>query len=304
MRICSLLPSATEVLAGLGLADNLVAISHECDYPPEITTKPVVIESTLRHETSSSAEIDRQVGQALQAGTGLYTIKEELLRECDPTLIITQDLCEVCAVTPTEVQRAVAVLRDSPRIISLNPKNLDDVFRDILLIGEATGRERDASDWVCRLKDRIAVVQERLTARTRRRVACLEWLDPLYTAGHWVPELVASAGGIDVLAAAGTHSTKTSWEAVCAAQPEVLILMPCGFGLDRTFGELALLRSRPGWADLPAVIGDAVYAVDGPAYFNRPGPRLVDGLELLAKLFHPDRVDDAPPAGARRVSCE
>ena len=301
MRICSLLPGATEVVAALGLADDLVAISHECDYPPEIRAKPVVIRSRVEPERTSSRDIDLQVRAALKAGTGLYRIDEDLLRRAEPDLIITQDLCDVCAVTPAEVQRALKGLERAPRMLSLNPSNLEDVFRDIKAIGSVTGRDEQARRWVEELKGRVNAVRAVLANDNPRRVACLEWLDPIYSAGHWIPELVNLAGGMDLLATAGAKSAVVSWDRVRDLAPEVLVLMPCGFSIARTLSELDRLTSRPGWADVPAVRSGEVYAVDGSAYFNRPGPRLVDGLELLASLFYPQRFGNRVPEGAKRI---
>ena len=301
MRICSLLPGATEVVAGLGLADDLVAISHECDYPPEIRNKPVVIQSLVNPEETSSLGIDQQVGSALRQGSGLYRINVDLLREAHPTLIITQDLCEVCAVTPTEVHRALAGLPHLPQILSLNPTGIYDVFHDIEMIGLAIGRQEAARRWVGELTQRLEKVKARVAAEPRRSVGCIEWLEPLYRAGHWVPELVSLAGGTDVLAGPEAKSVVVAWELVQAAAPDVLILMPCGFSIDRTLKEIDRLTSRPGWKNLPAVMNSEVYVVDGPAYFNRPGPRLLDGLELLARLLHPTCFDGPLPAGAHRL---
>ncbi len=301
MRICSLLPGATEVVAALGLSDALVAISHECDYPPEIRPKPVVIKSAVDPQRTSSPAIDRQVREAMRNGDGLYRIDESLLNSVSPDLIITQSLCDVCAVTPTEVQRALAGLKRKPRVLSLDPTDLESVFRDIGAIGSATGSDAQARRLVQGLKDRIARVQALVQEEPRRRVACIEWLEPLYCAGHWVPEMVSLAGGVDLLATAGAPSARIAWDQVLAATPDVLVLMPCGFDIDRTCSELDLLTSRPGWNDLPAVRHKEVYAVEGAAYFNRSGPRLVDGVELLAVLFHSHRFGKRFPEGARRV---
>lgn len=301
MRICSLLPGATEVVAALGLADALVAISHECDYPPEIRPKPVIIKSAVDPQRTSSPAIDRQVREAMRNGAGLYRIDESLLKSVRPDLIITQSLCDVCAVTPTEVQRALAGLKRQPRILSLDPTDLESVLRDIEAIGSATGRNAQARRLVQGLRDRIARVQARVQEEPRRRAACIEWLEPLYCAGHWVPEMVHRAGGNELLATAGAPSVRITWEQVVAAKPDVLVLMPCGFSIDRTRSELDLLTSRPGWNDLPAVRNKDVYAVAGAAYFNRSGPRLVEGVELLAALFHPHRFENRLPEGACRI---
>jgi len=301
VRICSLLPGATEIVAALGLADDLVAISHECDYPPEIRPKPVLIKSTVDPQRTSSPAIDRQVREAVRNGDGLYRIDDVLLNRVQPDLLITQDLCDVCAITPTEVQRAIAGLPRKPRILSLAPTDLDSLFDDIQAIGSATGRDEQARRLVRGLQDRIARVQALVQSEPPRRAACIEWLDPLYSAGHWVPEMVRLAGGNELLAAAGAPSARIAWAQVVEAQPDALVLMPCGFGIDRTRSELDLLSSRPGWRDLPAVRNNAVYAVDGAAYFNRPGPRLVDGIELLAALFHPHLFGGRLPEGACRI---
>ncbi len=301
MRICSLLPGATEVVATLGLADDLVAISHECDYPPEIRQKPVIIRSAVDPKQTSSPNIDRQVREALREGQGLYRIDEALLRRLDPDLILTQSLCDVCAVTPTEVKRVLAGLARRPQMISLDATDLQGVFRDIEAIGVATGRDAKARWLVEALTGRLAKVRALVEGETPRRVACIEWLDPLYCAGHWVPEMVTLAGGADLLATAGAPSTQISWEQVRGAHPDVLVLMPCGFSIDRTLSELDRLTSRPGWNDVPAVQDGSVYAVEGPAYFNRSGPRLVDGVELLAALFFPHRFGNRIPEGARRA---
>jgi iron complex transport system substrate-binding protein len=301
MRICSLLPGATEVVAALGLADDLVAISHECDYPFEIRSKPVIIRSAIDPDRTSSPDIDRQVRETLKTGGGLYRIDEAMLRQIAPDLIITQDLCEVCAVTPRDIQHAIGGMERPPHILSLNPTRLEDVFRDIITIGTATGREPQALGWVARLRDRVDAVRNAVDHAVPRSVACLEWLDPLYSAGHWVPEIVGLAGGRDLLAPVGSKSAVVSWEAVTGLAPAVLVLMPCGFSIARTLTESHRMTSRPGWSELPAVRSGEVFAVDGPAYFNRPGPRLVDGLELLAALFHPDRFGHHVPAGACRL---
>jgi iron complex transport system substrate-binding protein len=289
------------VVAALGLADDLVAVSHECDYPPEVRSKPVIIRSAVDPQGTDSPTIDRQVREAARNGRGLYRIDESLLNSVNPDLIITQSLCDVCAVTPTEVQRALVGLKRTPQILSLDATSLESVFRDIAAIGSATSRETQAHRLVQDLKDRIARVQALVRKEPRRRVACLEWLEPLYGAGHWVPEMVRLAGGLDLLASAGAPSARVSWEHVVDVGPDVLVLMPCGFSVDRTLAELELLASRPGWHALPAVRAGAVYAVEGPAYFNRSGPRLVDGVKLLAALLHPRRFGNRLPEGAHRI---
>src|SRR5438067_8908356 len=223
MRICSLLPGATEIVAGLGLMDELVAISHECDYPAEIRIKPVIIQCAVDPEKSSSADIDQQVRAALNGAGSLYRLNEILLRQINPTLILTQDLCGVCAVTPKELQRTLSAIPGDPQILCLNASRLEDVFRDIQMIGAATGRWDAAAGWILELNARIDRVRTAVAMARPRPVVCLEWLDPLYSAGHWVPELVTLAGGVDLIARAGIESINLTSDNVRRAAPHVLI---------------------------------------------------------------------------------
>ncbi len=303
MRICSLLPSATEIAFALGLGDSVVAVTHECDYPPEAKSKRIVVKSLVDAATSSSAEIDRSIGERLRSRKGVYAIDLPRFREASPDLILTQQLCDVCAVDYNEVLAAARSLARRPKIISLTPTLLADVLRDIKAVGEAAGKEREASSLVSRLKARIDRVRDRTSGRDHRpRVACIEWLDPIYVAGHWIPEMVELAGGRDDLGKKGMPSEKTPWERIVQFAPEVIVLMPCGFEVERTLKEIGLLKRLPGWSDLPAVKKRNVFAVNGSAYFNRSGPRLVDGLEILARLFHPEIFSAEPdPETARRV---
>lgn len=301
MRICSLLPGATEVVAALGRAKHLVGISHECDYPPEIRTKPVLVRATVDAERLSSAEIDRHVRANLQAGRPLYELDETLLVRVRPQLVIAQDLCHVCAVTPAQLNRALHALPSTPRVLSLSPSTLDDVLADIERIGDAIGRAHEAAVLVEHLRGRLAAVLLQVAhADTRPRVVCLEWLDPLYVAGHWVPEMVAYAGGVDALGTAGSPSVPVTWEQVLAARPDVLVLMPCGFSIARAKQELDRLTTRPEWKELPAVKHGRVFLVNAPAYFNRPGPRVIDGIEILASCLYPSLV---PNTRAEGVEC-
>ncbi len=307
MRICSLLPGATEVVAALGLVDQLVGISHECDYPPEVRAKPVLIEGLIDAEDTSSPEIDRQVGQALEARQSLYRLDTRRFLQADPDLVITQDLCHVCAVTPDEFQQALGTLPRVPQILTLNATTLEDVLHDIDRIGYATCRALQSQELVSTLRARLRTIQEQVTPITRRpRVLCLEWLDPFYVAGHWVPEMVELAGGQAVLAKAGGASERVTWDRIVAAKPEVVILMPCGFSLRRTLRELEQLAARPDeardWQALPAVRQGQVFAVDATSYFSRPGPRLIGGVALLAALCHPSQFGFTTPEGASPVN--
>lgn len=289
MRIVSLIPSGTEIVCLLGLGDRLVGVSHECDYPPEARGKPVLIRPILDPEALASVEIDRRIAARLRAGESVYTLDPEALAAADPDLILTQELCDVCAVGYRDVAAAAERLPRRPEILSLDPRTLWDVVKDIQRVAAATGTTERARGPVSELRRRIERVSERAKeAETRPRVACLEWLNPLYNAGHWVPEMVELAGGVDVLGTKAVPSVTVAWEAVQAARPEVLILMPCGFEIPRTQKELACLTERPGFRDLPAVRAGRVWAVNGHAYYNRSGPRLVDGLEYLAQIIHPE----------------
>ena len=301
MRICSLLPSATEIVYALGLGDQLYGVSHECDYPPEAAAKPTLIRSAFDQSSLSSLEIDHAVMERLRSGEGVYTIDQDLLRQAEPDLILTQELCDVCAVPYSEVKRAVDQLVSQPRLLPLSPSLLGDVLQDINRVGEATGREEQAGFLVRRLRERI----DRVTARTataaeRPATFCLEWADPLYVAGHWIPEMVEMAGGIDGLGMKGKPSVPIEWERVVSYAPEVVILMPCGFDVERAVREMPLLTRLPGWLDLPAVQRGQVYAVNATAYFSRSGPRLVDGLELLAKILHPELFPGPIPGEVAR----
>ena len=293
MRICSLLPGATEIVYALGLGDDLTGVTHECDYPSEAQYKPVVVRSSIDPKRMSSGEIDQRVGEILQGGKGLYTIDKNALLHSAPDLILTQGLCEVCALDYNHVVEAAQSLPHRPEIISFNPHSLADVFDDILRVGVATQRLLVAQDLVRELQDRVDHAANR-SDTDRPRVVCLEWFDPLYTAGHWVPEMVELAGGKDILAKKGEPSTKLEWRQVVKAQPEIIFLMPCGFDTRRAVKEAAPLRALPGWSELPAVRSHRVFALNGNAYFSRPGPRLVNGLEILAQLIHPGQAEPLP----------
>jgi iron complex transport system substrate-binding protein len=290
MRICSLLPGATEVVYLLGLGDEVVGVTHECDYPAEAKQKPVVVHSAIDPRRMASAEIDRKVGELLQAGKGLYTIDTPVFLEAAPDLILTQGLCDVCALDYAKVLEAAEHLPHQPSILSLNPHSLDEILEDIARIGAATRRESSAAALLGDLRRRIAQVGIR-EPDYRPRVVCLEWFDPLYVAGHWVPEMVALAGGFDVLGRIGQPSYRVDWHSVVDANPDVILLMPCGFDVRRTVKESAPLGRLQGWNALAAVKAGNVYALNGHAYFSRPGPRLVNGLEILARILHAKDAD-------------
>ena len=289
MRICSLLPSATEIAFALGLGDDVVGVTHECDYPHDARQKPIVVRSLIDANPMSSAEIDGWVSERLRGNPSLYGIDEDKFREAAPDLILTQELCEVCAVDYNEVAAAAKSLKEPATILALSPHCLTDVLRDIERVGAVTARADAARALVQRSHERIERVRQTAArSNTRPRVACLEWFDPVYAAGHWVPEMVESAGGFDVLGRREEPSARVEWTQVLDSVPEIIVLMPCGFELRRTIQESAVLRKLPGWNHLPAVKNGHVYTVNGSAFFSRPGPRLVDGLEILARIIHPE----------------
>jgi iron complex transport system substrate-binding protein len=294
MRIVSFLPSATEVACALGLADSIVGITHECDYPPEIKSKPVVVRNALPIETMSQNEIDRAVSERMRSGQSLYQIDEALLRKLAPDLILTQDLCQVCAPSGNEVSQVIKALPHAPQILWLTPQSLNEIFENVRELGAATDRSTEAEELIADCEARLAQLRKRIeTVSERPRVFCIEWLDPVFVSGHWVPELVKLAGGIDELGRERGESVRVSWDEVVAWDPEVLVIMPCGFNLQQsmqqiwnTFGRYAS-GSPHRFFELSAVKNGRVYAVDANSYFARPGPRVVEGAELLARLIHP-----------------
>ncbi len=289
MRIVSLLPSATEIVYLLGLGDQLTGVSHECDFPPAALGKRQIIRPAFKGSGLSSREIDLQVRASLERGEGIYHIDLEALQAADPDLILTQELCDVCAAPYQDVVGAATALRRKPEILPLDPKSLGDVLKDVERVGEATGRLREAKAVVDSLERRIeAIAAGAAQVRTRPTVVCLEWLDPLMASGHWIPEMVALAGGRESLGDSGAPARRVSWSEVVASAPEVLVLMPCGFSVDRVIDEVQLLTRLPGWDGLPAVQRKKVVAVNSHVYYSRPGPRLVDGLEIMAHLVHPE----------------
>jgi iron complex transport system substrate-binding protein len=288
-RTVSLLPAATEIVGALGLIGDLVAVSHECDHPAEANALPRATHCEIHGKGLDSRAIDAWVSDRLRSGESLYTLDEALLRRLKPELILTQKLCDVCAPAFGSVQAFAATLPGLPRVLNLEPSSLEDVLGNVSLVAEAMGRPQRAEPVVQALRDRVrAVAEGSARASGRPAVFLMEWAEPVYCCGHWGPELVELAGGHDVLGRPGEDSVRVEWEAVVAADPEVLVLACCGHGVERTLQDLPLLRSRPGWSSLRAVRAGRVYACDGSAYFSRPGPRLIDSLEILAELIHPE----------------
>jgi iron complex transport system substrate-binding protein len=288
-RIVSFLPSATEIVCALGLEDQLVGITHECDYPLSVKGKPVVVSSAVPVESMTEAEIDKTVSERVRAGLSVYQVDEVLLRQLAPDLILAQDLCEVCAPSGNEVGRALKVLSQEPEILFLTPKSVKGILQNLRDVGQVAGRLEAAQrliDGATEKLERIAAITRELPSRPR--VFCMEWLDPIYCSGHWVPEMVRIAGGVDEISREGSDSVRISWEDVLAWSPEILVLMPCGFHLEKAVALAEKLTALPHWQDLPAVRSGRVFVVDASSYFARPGPRVVEGTELLAHLFHPE----------------
>ena len=302
-RIVSFLPSATEMVCALGLADQLVGITHECDYPAETKGKPIVVHNVLPIEEMSQSEIDVAVAQRIGQGNSLYQVDEKLLKELAPDLILTQDLCQVCAPSGNEVAQVLNLLPNKPQILWLTPSTLEQIADNLRDLGEATGRAERAAELIAKGRARL----EEIAAVTRTlsnwpRVFCMEWLNPIYCSGHWVPEMVKLAGGVDALSREGEDSARISWNQVVEWAPEVLIITPCGFNLEKVIGQSRQLTNYPGWSELPAVREGRVYAVDANSYFARPGPRVVEGTELLAHLIHPKLFSwDGPASAYKRL---
>jgi iron complex transport system substrate-binding protein len=289
LRIVSFLPSATEMVCALGLADHLVGITHECDYPPEISDKPIVVRNALPLEGLRPREIDATVSARIGSGGSLYEVDERLLQQLAPNLILTQSLCQVCAPSGQEITHLLKSLRPEPQILWLTPNSLAGIEDNLRQLGQVVGRSERAGALIAAGRARLEKVAA-LTRRasTRPRVFCMEWVEPVYCSGHWVPEMVELAGGVDLLSRKGADSVRVPWEQVDRWKPEVLVIAPCGFTLKQAVEQAACLSDYPGWAELTARPNARVFAVDANSYFARPGPRVVDGTELLAHLIHPD----------------
>jgi iron complex transport system substrate-binding protein len=298
MRIVSLLPSATEILFALGLDKEIVGVSHECDFPAQARSKPVVISSRIPHNTAP-LEIDRMVREFVAKGESLYAVDVAALQELEPDLIVTQDLCHVCAASPDDLAGALTHFAVPPQVLCLNPQNLGDVWRDILWVGEETRRGPAAIHLVEEIGIRLAGI-ERMTATSsgRPRVAFLEWLQPYYVGGHWVPEMIERAGGIDAFGKTGTPPFRVTPEEVVAAAPDVLLIAPCGYDAERARDEYQSTERAEGWPTIPAVRNEKAYAVAANSYFSRPGPRLVTGIEILTKVLHPELAVSAEAESA------
>lgn len=298
-----MLPSATEIVCALGLAEELVGVTHECDWPPEVVGKPVVTRATRVRPGTSSREIHRRVRDALHGGSSLYALDDDVLRDLRPDLILTQELCRVCAVSYQQVDEVARAIDAEIRVVSLEPTTLEGIFNTIATVGAMTSTENAALDVVKRLRSRLGRIER--TVQRRRddgfvppRVVALEWLDPPFTVGHWVPEQIQRAGGWDLLGEAGQPAHETTWRAIREVEPEMIVLMPCGFHLDDGVAAWQKSRKPTYWKEIEAVRRGQVFAVDGSAYFSRPGPRVIAGIETLAEIFDPDTFIETSPLGA------
>jgi iron complex transport system substrate-binding protein len=299
VKIVSFLPAATEMAYALGLGPELCAVSHECDYPADARTKPVVVRLAVDLAGLTPQEIDERVSRQIHEKGTLYEVDEEILREIHPDLLMTQNLCQVCAPSGTEVTRALAGLNPPPEVLWMTPRSLEEILGNIRDLGAHAGRAAEADGLIEGIRADLAALRVQ-TARssTRPRVFCMEWADPVFCAGHWVPEMVQIAGGVDGLARSGTDSARIPWADVRKWAPEVLIVAPCGYHLPKAREEVARLRKLPGWDSIPAVRNGQVYAVDADSYVSRPGPRVAQGARLFAHLLHPETFSWNGPADA------
>ncbi len=289
-RIVSLIPSGTEIVCALGFETQLVGRSHECDFPESVKRLPVCTEPKFNPD-GTSYQIDQRVKAILQESLSVYRVYAEKLRQLQPDVIVTQSQCEVCAVSLQEVEQAVCDWLDSrPKIVSLAPATLSDIWADIARVAEVLEAPQRGRELIQRLNQRVeAITGETRTLSERPTVACIEWIEPLMATGNWMPELIERAGGVNLFGEAGKHSPWMAWEQLLEKDPDVILILPCGFDIQRIRENLSVLMQKPGWSDLQAVRRGQVYLADGNQYFNRPGPRIVESLEILAEILHPDR---------------
>ncbi len=299
LRIVSLLPAATEMVYALGLGEQLVGVSHECDFPANAKTKPVVVRPALPIESMSLSEIDVAVAERIGSGGSLYQVNEALLCSLKPNLILTQNLCQVCATSGNDLSEVLKLLEPAPEILWMSPHSLAEIFENVRELGRITGKLDEAEIFIQGRVERLQSISVRTKGFVNRaRVFCMEWADPVYCAGHWVKEMVEIAGGSDELARKETDSVRIPWADVLAWSPEVIVFSPCGFSLEKALEQVGYLERQAGWAELPAVKNGRVFAVDANSYFARPGPRVVDGTELLAHLIHPELFEWNGPGDA------
>ena len=304
MRICSFLPSATEILYELGLGDSVVGVTHECDFPSDASKKTIVVRSAFDASRLTSEEIDSMIVQLVREGKDIYVIDDDALRKANPDLIVAQGLCEVCSPYLKELDRAMKILDNKPKVIVLDPHDLDEILVNIEQVAKNVEKEKKGEEVVKALRSRIDNVRS-VTKSIMHipRVLCIEWLDPIFTAGHWVPQLVELAGAINGVSKRGEPSRRMKWEEVLEFDPDIIVLMPCGFDVERMMNELWRIEKQEEWKNIDAVKNKMVYATDASSYFSRPGPRTVTGLEILAKIIHPDMFSNlnVPESSFRRI---
>lgn len=304
-RIISFLPSATEILYELGVGDQVFAVTHECNYPSEAKTKPKVIHSVFDPEKMTSQEIDKKVVDLMKAGKDIYVLDEQVLKNANPNLIVAQGICEVCSPFTKEINKAVAILGAKPEVLILDPRNLGDILDNIIEVGKKVGKLGESQAFVYDLRSRVKIIQHKQKI-VRPQVLCIEWLDPLFTAGHWVPQMVELAGGINGISATGDQSRRMDLDEIVKFDPDIIVLMPCGFDVNRTMQEYEKLADKEKWRSLKAVKQGQVYAVNANEYFSKPGPRIVIGLEILAKIINPDTFKDlqVPKNSIQKIESE
>jgi len=303
MKIVSLLPSATEIVCSLGLERSLVAVTHECDFPVSISHLPAITASRISHETMTSKEIDHAVRSQLDGHGSIYDLDTKLLEELKPDLILTQELCDVCAVSYKQVESAAKIFVSDSTVVSLEPNTISDIFDSMIAVGVLADAEENALRIVDEFRRRIETIREKTSSISERPgVFMLEWLEPPFAPGHWVPEQVEIAGGRCLLGRAGQRSVTTTYDAISESNPDVIVLVPCGYYITDTLRQLENTRFPADWREIPAIKNDAVWAVDATSYFSRPGPRVVEGIEILAKIFHPDLFGTPSEVEAVRVS--
>ncbi len=287
VRIVSFLPSATETLYELGLGHDIVGVTHECKYPPAARKKPQVIRPSFDPSMMTGKEIDEKIVELVRSGGDIYVVDDKRLKEANPELIVAQGLCEVCSPFTKEIGRAVNVLGGRPEVLVLDPHDLDDILISIMDVAEKVGRVKEGRKLVASLQKRIDAVRA-MKIRNRPKVLCIEWIDPFFTAGHWVPQMVEYAGGRNGVSVAGEQSRRMGIDEMVKFDPDIIVMMPCGYGIERTLKEMKVLKDNEKWKSLRAVKKGGVYAVEAGAYFSKPGPRTVTGLEILAKITHPE----------------
>ena len=303
MRIVSFLPSATETLYELGAGSQVVGVTHECKFPPQARKKPQIIRSSFDPDEMTARDIDNKVVELMRSGKDIYVVDENTLKSVSPNLIVAQGLCEVCSPFTKEINKAVNILGNQPDVLILDPHDLDDILVSIMDLAERIGRVREGRKLVTSLQNRIDSVRS-MKIKFRPNVLCIEWIEPLFTAGHWVPQMVEYAGGINGLSTVGEPSRRMDIEEAVQMDPDIIVLMPCGFNMERTLKELPVLASNEKWKSLQAVKNGNVYAVNANAYFSKPGPRTVVGLEIMAKILHPEASQHirVPKSSYKKIS--